>query len=819
MEQIITEEGKLVDDIEEHVRRIGIGEAGLDYHMLAIIGCQSSGKSTLLNLLFGTRFQTMNEDIGRQQTTKGIHAACAKENRLLVFDVEGSDSRERGDADSLFERKAALFALALSEILIVNMWETDIGRYNAANLPMLRTVFDVNIQLFQAQARAKSTLFFIVRDYTTDNFEALCQNIHNDMAMIWNEITLPPEFQGMKITDFFDFKFYATHHMKMQKEIFDQDIEKLRHYFLDPKSPDYLFEENSSKLVPGDGLAQYITSLWEVINDNKELDIPSQRSMLSHFKCEENIKIIVSGLLEGFTSTVQKPINKGNIMDDFRDICEAPIARAFSEYKENTWRYIPEIVEEKQEDMKKQISEFLYPLFYKNCSMFSSQLTNEFIQYLDEQGEEFKENQYWTKIAQEKKDDITNRFKEFVEKNIVPPFEWEFDIKSLSEPLDELLESRKTQLIDALHQTICSSNQHDFEEESNEILKNADPKMWLKLRETLSKFQNRSKEQISKILSSNVPGAKPNNNIDKQFEVRIVEMVKEAADSQYIRLKMKSAFDKKFKLDDKGRPRVWTDAEDIEAIFGQARDAGFSVLRLFKHCALRDANVNIPNDPLKFVLITSEQDSEISESYLRMIEHSKEEAQSAKKAQAAQNQIPPLAWIFLILIGGDKILKYATNPIIFMLLLFFGGGYALISQLGLTDLVKEKLQEQVTNILNKIQGIQDTDEDGDGEGAEEEDGEADPDSQQPNRPIHRIRNEKFYQSGVVQKPIKLGENITNDEEEDGDGDEEDLSFETNRPPIPLPKAHIVKKTRNVPKSTINGGRQISEPQFVTCTNS
>ena len=43
-----------------------------DYHVISIFGSQSSGKSSLLNNLFGTKFQTMNEQISRGQTTKGI---------------------------------------------------------------------------------------------------------------------------------------------------------------------------------------------------------------------------------------------------------------------------------------------------------------------------------------------------------------------------------------------------------------------------------------------------------------------------------------------------------------------------------------------------------------------------------------------------------------------------------------------------------------------------------------------------------------------------------------------------------------------------
>ena len=38
---------------------------GTDYKTVAVIGCQSSGKSTLLNLLFDTTFDVMDESQGR----------------------------------------------------------------------------------------------------------------------------------------------------------------------------------------------------------------------------------------------------------------------------------------------------------------------------------------------------------------------------------------------------------------------------------------------------------------------------------------------------------------------------------------------------------------------------------------------------------------------------------------------------------------------------------------------------------------------------------------------------------------------------------
>lgn len=110
-------------------------------------------------MLFGTQFSVMAET-ERRQTTKGIWLsknkrekggqgdnAVAIADNVLVMDVEGTDGRERGE-DQDFERKSALFALATSEVLIVNIWEHQVGLYQGANMGLLKTVFEVNLQLF-----------------------------------------------------------------------------------------------------------------------------------------------------------------------------------------------------------------------------------------------------------------------------------------------------------------------------------------------------------------------------------------------------------------------------------------------------------------------------------------------------------------------------------------------------------------------------------------------------------------------------------------------------------------------------------------------
>lgn len=143
-----------------------ITPAGFNYHLISVFGSQSTGKSTLLNHLFGTQFSVMSE-LERRQTTKGIWLSKNKNegrksdegpmaDNILVMDVEGTDGRERGE-DQDFERKSALFALATSEVLIVNIWEHQVGLYQGANMGLLKTVFEVNLQLFLKDKRYVSS--------------------------------------------------------------------------------------------------------------------------------------------------------------------------------------------------------------------------------------------------------------------------------------------------------------------------------------------------------------------------------------------------------------------------------------------------------------------------------------------------------------------------------------------------------------------------------------------------------------------------------------------------------------------------------------
>jgi hypothetical protein len=72
----------------------------------------------------------MVEEQQRGQTTKGIWVALSKKFKMMILDCEGTDSKERGEDRYKFEHCSSLFALAMADLLIINMW-SNVKIYNS----------------------------------------------------------------------------------------------------------------------------------------------------------------------------------------------------------------------------------------------------------------------------------------------------------------------------------------------------------------------------------------------------------------------------------------------------------------------------------------------------------------------------------------------------------------------------------------------------------------------------------------------------------------------------------------------------------------
>ena len=57
----------------------------------------------------------------------------------------------------------------MSDILLINMWYQDIGRFHGSNYGLLKVIFECNLKLFGQQSSKK--LLFVIRDFDDEGSE------------------------------------------------------------------------------------------------------------------------------------------------------------------------------------------------------------------------------------------------------------------------------------------------------------------------------------------------------------------------------------------------------------------------------------------------------------------------------------------------------------------------------------------------------------------------------------------------------------------------------------------------------------------------
>ena len=146
----------------------------------------------------------------------------------------------------------------MADVLLINMWTTDIGRYGASNYGLLKVIFEVNLKLFDQSSSKK--LLFVLRDY--DNrikFEQIKAMIDKDLNQIWSEIYKPEHLVNSKPEDFFSFEFVMMPHKIFEPDAFMEKAQEIRGRFsTDAQDTYFLTSGETSQNVPIDGMPVFV---------------------------------------------------------------------------------------------------------------------------------------------------------------------------------------------------------------------------------------------------------------------------------------------------------------------------------------------------------------------------------------------------------------------------------------------------------------------------------------------------------------------------------------------------------------------------------
>lgn len=346
------------------------------FKVVAVVGPQSSGKSTILNSCFGTTFGVMDDANGRGRTTMGVWAQVAPAAPgLLCLDVQGSDSSEAGEEGRTFERKTALLALALADVLMINLWEHDIGRLEASNMALLTNVFEISLELRRSSPDFghRQKLLFVVRDKTSATPEgALSATLVSQLEEVWQSVrkvssageegSSGQDRGDGRISDLFEVETAFLPHKVLQPTQWKAAADRLA-------SRADLFGVTDTPFVgvPSDGVCEYARQLWAKILAAAPLHLPSQRALLAEHRCaaivdresrrvHNRIRALRKHLrrLADAASSAAEATTPGKAGEDgtraaispsmvrtttFRRRCEAVLSTALTSYDQDAARY------------------------------------------------------------------------------------------------------------------------------------------------------------------------------------------------------------------------------------------------------------------------------------------------------------------------------------------------------------------------------------------------------------------------------------------------------------------------------------------------
>ncbi|KAF6148812.1 hypothetical protein GIB67_038145 [Kingdonia uniflora] len=638
--QLIDGDGTFNDaGLDKFTKAVNLGECGLSYAVVSIMGPQSSGKSTLLNHLFGTKFREMDAFRGRSQTTKGIWMAkCAGiEPCTLVMDLEGTDGRERGEDDTTFEKQSALFALAVSDIVIINMWCHDIGREQAANKPLLKTVFQTPL-------------------------EALEPVLREDIQKIWDSVPKPQAHKETPLSKFFNVEVTALSSYEEKEELFKEQVDCLRQRFFHSIAPGGLAGDRQS-VVPASGFSFSAQQMWKIIKENKDLDLPTHKVMVATVRCEEIANEKFAHLTENKEwCHLAEAVEYGPV-SGFGKTLSSIIKTCLSEYDSEAIYFDEGVRSAKRQLLEANVLQLIHPAYQLMLSHLRSKDLDIFKKTFNKAVSDGKS---FSLAAHDCSRSVMSKFNEGCADVAIEQANW--DTSKVRDKLQRdidahiaLVRAAKLSELTAFYEDKLNKA---LSEPVKALLEAGSSDTWPAIRKLLDREIESAVSGLSNALIGFEMDEKNMEKMLTSLKNHAISVVEGKAreEAGRVLIHMKERFSTLFSHDADSIPRVWTGKEDIRAITKAARSESLKLLSVLAAVRLDDKPDSIEKS-LSLALVDSAK-SGVSN---RSITSSDTLATSTWEEEAnkrTNNWLPPpWAILALVVLGFNEFMTLLRNPL------------------------------------------------------------------------------------------------------------------------------------------------------------
>lgn len=595
----------------------------------------------------------------RRQTTKGVWMAIAEQseqsddnnNNTIVLDLEGSDGRERGEDDQTFEKQTALFALAASDVLLVNVWCNDIGREHASGKPLLKTILQVNLKLFCSNnktATKKTKLVFVIRDRSKTPIELLEKALKEDVEQVWQSIKKPEHFANSDVSEFFDVGYFSLPHYLHENEVFVKECKGLRAALISSTDDESTHESK----VPSTALPTSMREIWKAVQENRDLDLPAHAIMVATVRCEE-IATMCADAVEasdaiGMLCERANTPNASECTTVGKEI-EAIAKTGFDVYDAETAFFDKNVRDMKRRELAGKLTTVFKPTLEAHFTNVSKKLLTKVRRELDagfESGFEKKSTKKFSQMALSLREDSINEWNEHVA-NSTPTENidgWNFEIvKDLTrlfhKDLEETVDHEKTEksalmarnvertfsrqvstsilgAVDEFSREICVVDDDDDDDKSEDAeaaLKRRQRReekkysLWPAARLAYRASEKKWIETLENaLLNFDLPRDafdSRKNEAENAIKIASNGACFEAGDkaSEF----MRQSFSAYFNKTKEGIPRVWTSSDDVGKI---ARLARLNAVNVLANICINRIGADMPR--LKAVAMTQFQTDE-----------------------------------------------------------------------------------------------------------------------------------------------------------------------------------------------------------------
>jgi len=274
--------------------------------------------------------------------------------------------------------------------------------------------------------------------------------------------------------------------------------------FVEPERDDYIFKHHDLDAnVPMDGLFLFMDNVWTTIKDCKDINLPSQKTLVANLRCTD-IKNEIIASLQDKTNNLKEKTSKGFYADFGRE-GEQILQEALQLFDSQTENYEKTVVAEK----RKELSNTLLQTFFEIYERQVSQIRKAAVADLNSKLSEIKVNPENIGNVMEKvkkaQNEVYDTFQKSVQNVVVPGSDWntELVLSEVKQQMDETTSMfREKQLAFILKQK-STQVRREVEAETVRLFNNLNNDFWPVLDNFYNETLRTTEGFIKNMLSGN----------------------------------------------------------------------------------------------------------------------------------------------------------------------------------------------------------------------------------------------------------------------------------------------------------------------------